>query len=275
MEIYLEFGGGLGDIFNQMYLRFQYNILADLGPKDNARVGIISHNPFIGELFRWHPKRSQMEIIECGYWHQSDEAVNRIKWNLPALGFCPLPEKKGPIEFHISDIEQNTLNKLLGSLGKTFVVISAAAGLPDRNLPDSILASVFKLGLDCPLVLVGRNYERCGRREVDPARIVELLNNDRATCVHNVVDQFSVPAIAKLVQASSGIITCHSALSILGWHLRKPQLLLYPESVRVRHFITKDEWSFGSAFAETVHGTFDEYSEMLAIRFFNLIKSPE
>ena len=56
-------------------------------------------------------------------------------------------------------------------------------------------------------------------------------------------------------------MTCHSALNLLGWHLRKPQLLLYPRSAWERHIRVPDQWAFGIGYPETVHAAFEDCTE--------------
>jgi hypothetical protein len=60
------------------------------------------------------------------------------------------------------------------------------------------------------------------------------------------------------VQASAGLVTCHSALNLLAWHVRKPQLLLYPRSAWERHMRVPDQWAFGIGYPETVYAAFED-----------------
>jgi len=73
-----------------------------------------------------------------------------------------------------------------------------------------------------------------------------------------LIDRLSVPGVAHLLARAAALVCCHSALNILGWLLRKPQLLLYPETVRARHIAARDQWAFGVDFPECRHATFDD-----------------
>jgi ADP-heptose:LPS heptosyltransferase len=88
------------------------------------------------------------------------------------------------------------------------------------------------------------------------------------------VDQLSVPGTAVLLQGALGLVTCHSALNILGWHLGIPQLLLYPDAVRDRHFRRKDQWSFGADNGKTWHSTFQEFRPQLLEDFVKGLHVP-
>jgi len=103
-------------------------------------------------------------------------------------------------------------------------------------------------------VITGRSYDRHGRSEL---RKWPQAEGD----IIDVVDRLSVPGTCALVQASAGLVTCHSALNLLGWHLRKPQLLLYPRSAWERHIRVPDQWAFGIGYPETVHAAFEDCTE--------------
>jgi len=61
MRFDIEYNGGLGDIFNCIY-QYGWHDLEDLTESDRATVWIISHNPFINELFLNHPKKHLITI---------------------------------------------------------------------------------------------------------------------------------------------------------------------------------------------------------------------
>ena len=59
---------------------------------------------------------------------------------------------------------------------------------------------------------------------------------------------------------------------MLGWHTRKPQFLMYPVSVIERHFVHRDQWSFGLQFQECFHECFEEAEwEIQAEGFFDYL----
>lgn len=245
---HFEFGGGLGDVIHQSYENGYYCHLDRTG-KDFARasIALVSHNPFVRELFDWHPKRALFDIKECGYWlpHQNNEM--RKKHNLPARPHMP-PLTTKPT-FYPSPADLTTLSE--NPLGK-YVVVSQAAGMADRDLDEFTVFRIVDLlwSKGVTSVFVGRSYERAGRREG--------LKDARRDGSVNLVDRLTVPGTLRLLEGSAGLVTCHSALNLAAWHMRKPQLLLYPKSVYSRHFVKGDQWSFGRSFRETYHACWDD-----------------
>jgi O-methyltransferase len=264
MLYYLEYGGGLGDIFNQIYNRSDYRGLMDLGVSDRAIVALICHNPFAKELFAWHPKRQQLDVRPLPYWPPSENAVNRRRYRLGGAQLNAIHDR--PVSFYPSDHDHQLLDKVRHlSRGRPLIVLAASAGLPERNIPATLLDRTVAqlLASDTVVVAVGRNYERHGRCELIP----------ESGQVLNYVDQLSVPGTAELVRSANGLITTHSSMNILGWHLRIPQLLVYPPSVVERHFKNgRDEWSFGLDWDITFHSTFDDLDNNVVDAFLDAVR---
>jgi len=270
---YAEFGGGLGDVFHQIFTGPYWHLLRDLSPEDRVRCAIICHNPHARELFEWHPKRAQMELLNFPYWNVKEDRKYRDRHNLPRL-IVPSPFTPGPIEFYMSANETEKLAEFKKKLeGGPYVLFSATAGTLNRNFPRQLATELLTLmAKHVRVVLVGRNYRRNNRRlEWRAADLIDSLTPPSANIL-DVVDAFSVPGIANLLKGSAGLVTCHSALNILGWHFRTPQLLLYPEQVRRRHFVNPDGWAFGCHFPETVHSVFENYSDALVRQFLEKIR---
>jgi hypothetical protein len=125
-----------------------------------------------------------------------------------------------------------------------------SAGLPGRDIPDGCVHELVSRALSHSLlpVFVGRNYDRMGRKEFRPANAHAL----------DFVDRLTVPGVGRAVQNAAAVVCCHSAINILAWLLRKPQLLLYPRSVYDQHISRRDLWAFGADFPECKHAIFNE-----------------
>ncbi len=256
-KYYIEYGGGLGDVFNQMYRRGSYNVLRDLKPGDAAKVALICHNPYAGELFKHHPKASQIELVECGYFHgEAENVAGREKWGLPAIGMNHmLPVKDAKLNFHPPEEDINRCLQILGGAildGKRLVIISACAGESSRDLPDKLVEAKIKENLESghAVVMVGRNYDRHGRQEKRYA--------PGADHFYDMIDQLTVPGVAWLLANNEveRLITCHSALNILAGHLNMAQEVYYPDAVYERHIRVMDQWSFWKDSPKVKHGTF-------------------
>ncbi len=248
----MEYGGGIGDIFSQIYSG-SYNVLRDLKPEDTAEIILVCHNPHAKELFDNLPNRGQITIRDVGYFHANshEEAIEiRKKLGLPAT-YPSLPPKDGIIRFYPNGEDKKILEEVTMD---PFIVISAGAGLPERNIPQELLDTIvvyLNEYTNYKLILVGRNYDRHGRFEPIPSKGNFI----------NLIDKLTIPGTAALVQEASGLITAHSSLNILGWCERISQLLLYPQSVLDRHMPNgkPDQWLYGIGFPETVHTKFEDF----------------
>ena len=246
-----EFGGGLGDVISQCYWNGYYCHLERAGMAyGRAQVNLVTHNPYVPELFRWHPRKDLIDVVECGYWLPEKNKEMRPKWGLDPRHQLPRLEEK-PIWYYSP--EDSLWVETCKLAVKPFVVISQAAGLPARNVPVGMVLDVMEaLKLrDIVSVLVGRTFERHGRAE-------DLLLQADGSHTINLIDKLSVPGTLRILEMSQGLVTCHSALNLAGWHMRKPQLLLYPQSVKERHFLRRDQWAFGADFPETSHACWDD-----------------
>jgi len=256
MNYYLEFGGGLGDVIQQIFQDGRYAIFDELGPNDSAAVSLICHNPHAHELFSYHPHIDRIEIRSFGYWTPEEDCVMRPKHGLPRPPWYR-PRKWAP-KFYPAETD---LPNLCGIPFQKVVVFSISAGLSERSVPAKIVGRLSSLATSLGFlpVFVGREYERQGRKEtrIDLPGTLDLVN------------MLTVPGVAELVKKSCGVVCCHSSINILAWHLRVPQLLLYPPSVLERHISKRDQWAFGIDYPECVHGLFeDEDLESKANRFF-------
>jgi hypothetical protein len=260
MELYLEFGGGLGDIFYQMFHDGGYGALQTLTAHDRALIVLITHNPHARELFVHHPRASQLEVRDLGYWPPSDDVVMRRRHGLPR-GAPGLPISRAP-EFYPSMADRDWLDRLDGT---AYVVFSVTAGLPERDVPGDLVETLIELAIAHSLlpVMVGRNYPRFDRHE----------QRVRHRGVLDLIDRLTVPGVALAVRRSLGVICCHSAINMLAWLMRRPQLLLYPQSVYERHIAPRDQWAFGIDFEECLHACFDSHDLLsIAEEFFKEIK---
>jgi len=242
--LYFEYGGGLGDVFMQMYEGRSYNVLVEMGPQTHAQIVICCHNPHVTELFTHHPRRKQITLREIPYCVPSKADPLRAKFGLCRLDDRPLNPSQSvpaPLAFFPPNHEHSLIETLTR---EPFIVLSASAGERSRNIPPSVLQRI--TGILAPrrlrVVAVGRNYLRKNRLEQPIPSFPNLVN---------MVDKLSVPAVAQLVQRCIGTINCHSAISMLGWLENKPQLLLLDDKAWTRHFKKKDLWAFGADFETT------------------------
>ncbi len=260
MNYYLEYGGGLGDVFYQMYQDGSYSVLDELGSDDRITVVLITHNPYVRELFDYHPKAKQIEVKDLGYWLPEQDLEMRKHHGLPLLK-PPLPVSSKHVEFYPAPSDFPIIEQFCG---KPYIVFSVSAGLPDRDVPMDLTKNLVREVRVRSLlpVFVGRNFNRFGRSEYRP----------EGDDLIDLIDKLTVPGVASVVQGAAGVVCCHSAISILSWLLRKPQLLLYPQSAYQQHIIHRDQWAFGIDFPECWHARFDNPDiKVVAKEFFDKI----
>lgn len=256
------FGGGLGDVINDIYRNDGYAALQGAPRTEKCRVSIISHNPACKELFQHWPGGADMDVRQYEYWHPKKDAYMRVKNQFPRETPKSAIPKWAKFEFynHPGDAE------VLTELPDEYVVFSVSAGEPDRSYPQAIRMMLSMPGMhgDLPCVGIGRVYERNGRSE------------DSMPCCsfYNLIDRISLPATLNVVRdpRCKGVVCAHSSISMLaGWE-NKPQLLLYDEATRQRHFQAKDQWSWYAYDRDNVfHATFDQW-QGAAEQFFNHIQ---
>jgi hypothetical protein len=263
MNYHIEYSGGLGDIFNAIYWGEGYRTLGAMHPQDTAHISLITHNPFADELFKWHPKRTQMEVRRFEYWHPKDDIDHREMNGIQPPTLLSVVKKRD-VEFYPSPAEASRLDVIV-PVHIPYVVVSAVAGDAERTIPKDIVEDLCaRVAGRCDVMLVGREYARNGRKEY---RLADIPRCQGFDCV-NV---FSVPGVAQLLQDAAGLVTCHSALNLLGWHMNIPQLLLYPDSVFERHIKCPDQWAFGIGRPKTKHCTFARYGTAIVDEFLELI----
>lgn len=254
----VEFGAGLGDVVTLMYTSTRYNSLERIEKDEAVTVVLMCHNPHVRELFLWHPKASQMKIMDLNFWWPKEDAERRAFHKLPsAQPFIYEPQKScnfypNPEERHIFDY--------LKSQGP-YLLVSASAGSADRNIPQNIYEEAIGAALDRGLkvVVVGRSYKHNGR--------VELEVKSRPN-VTNLIDCLSVPATAKLIERASAVFCCHSAICLLAWYMKKPVFLLYPRHVKEREFDRPaHQYTVGKDFKTTTHLEFGDYKREIFDQF--------
>ena len=242
MNYNIEFGGGLGDVIWQMYVRGKYSFLEHLNPEDRVRIDLVCHNPYASELFKWHPKCAQIDTYWNGYWGPSEHPAKKLLYGIPDRENYPSNNPADPINIYASPDDFAIINQFVS---KSYIVVSASAGDPSRNIPVSILDSIVNL-IPIPLVFVGRNY-RGGRIEVLPSDTSKIIN---------LIDKLSAPGTLELVKRSKGIISAHSALILYTWCIRHPNFLLYPRIIGETQIKLKGQCAFGRDYPETIHGSF-------------------
>jgi hypothetical protein len=256
--IHVEFKGGLGDILYGIYDTGSYTQLEKLTSKEIARVTIISTNRGIKDLFEWHPKRDQIEVLDLEAidpW--DDEARKKYRVEPPS----PCPGQMGPVKYHMSPADR----AFLRATPSPYIVFSLSADTIDRNIPKDIClqAADEAIAAGFTVVTVGRNYESwCNwggsrrkherREEVLPAR----------KGVRNAIDRLSVPGVMWALMGASASFCCDSSILLGSWRVGCPTFACYPASGE-RKWTEKWFCTFGRDFTTTGRVSFEAWRPKL------------
>lgn len=265
VDVISEFGAGLGDVITLIYNSDRYTRLEHLKPHQKAMIVLMSHNPHAKELFLWHPKASQFDIRDLGFWWPSEDKEKRSQHNLPpAQPLHLFPQ--GSVKFYPSPQDFKVLDTLSSF---PYIVINTAAGGVDRNIPQDIYEDAIKTICDdgqkehgFRAVVVGRKYNTSNRVEHDFVPRPGLIN---------LIDKLTVPGTIELVARSRGVFCCHSAICLISWYLKKPVFLTYPKHVWEREFKKPPhQYTLGKDWPTTIHLEFEKYTNQQIRRFIGI-----
>jgi len=270
MEYRVEFGGGMGDVFNRMTMDEAYPNLMNMTDEDTCEILLVCHNPFIKEMFDWHPKKSQLDVKWFGYWGPENERENKIKFNLSLDGPINPPGPKGVPKFYPCQEDIKLLEDIKEfSKGRKLIVVQATAGCSDRDIPEPQMKKMLAdlETRNCVVVGVGRNYQRSDRYG-------EFKYDDYPE-VLSMVDRLSIPGTVELIRQASGVIACHSCVCLMAWNFRIPNILTLPRAINHINGIDrgeKNQWTFGLFQPETRLVYSEDYSMSKMDEFLDLAK---
>lgn len=269
--ICVQMGGGLGDIFNWLFMHEMYAKLGQLPPGEKALIILTCGNPGAQELFRWHPKASQFEVHNLGFMMPAEYKPIKEKngWpeNTPSAYF---PQEN--VQVYPGPSDEQPLRELKPL---KYIVVNPAAGHPGRNIPDALFNNALdviltygraRYGLNA--VVVGRTYNTTS----DPAHNhVEPKISPRDGLI-DLTNKVSVPATVQIIRESVGVLCCHSAVCLASWYLKKPMLLMYKKDwgdTQI-NIPAKSAYNFGRDFPTTRHTHFEGYNRSFMEDFLDM-----
>ncbi len=254
--IEVEVRGGLGDAFITFHETTAYDRLCALAPGEEATVCVISHNPFVDEIFKWHPKASQIKIVNSKYFfHEYDDSAKRLDAGVFAKTPEPHPAReRAPITFYPSPEDLKEIERLPK---EPFLVVAPTASgmeIENRNIPTDLLHRITKsvVSRRIPVVIVGRTYH--GPHAPKPHNARPSGPN-----IFDMTDKLSVPGTAEVVKRSRGVLSCHSSMLLLSWYERKPNFIMYPPKYKWHDFDNPSPFGFGKDYPETTRMLFSEF----------------
>jgi hypothetical protein len=253
-----EVVGGLGDVLHSLHHTDRYSALAALGPKERRLVVVLSHNPHVTELFRWHPKAAQLDVLYLGY-RPSWGAEARRRMGLPE----PMPARHRvptAIEYHPAPQDAEPLAQLAETRYIAFCLTGSANDGRDIPPPVAERAADLALKAGFGVVLFGRDYGTVvvhGQTKIVRAHAEGTLA-PRAG-VTSMVNRLSVPGTCRALALAEGVFCAHSALCLASWWMRRPTFVLYNDA-QARLFEHPLGYAFGRDHPETRHGTYKTFT---------------
>jgi hypothetical protein len=223
-DIYFEGCGGLGDLLLRLYFSGEsaYTPLASLPRGSHAVFALMCHNPYAAEIWRWHPARKRIHVVDLGFttsFHPWENRDWRVAHGLPPESPCPPHAPAETLQFWPSPADEKFLREVRS--GGPYIVVAATAGDPVKSIPDparpSIVRSIVESGRRC--VVVGRSMYiyREGR----------TVETETPMGVVNAVDRLSVPGTLELVKGAVGVVSADTSILHVAWHEHRPVFLLY------------------------------------------------
>lgn len=256
----IDICGGLGDAFISIH---EYQEYSDIGtsPEGHRTEAVVnSHNPFVDEIFKWHPHASKIDVLKSKhFFHEHHEDAHRANAGLPP--FEPIGRKtraRLPVRFFPSPADLETIRTKLPKRPYLAVAPSASGmEIENRNLTHEILAATNSICRErsIPFVLLGRTYQGPHAPKAAPRRdfgqIVDLT------------DKLSVPGTVEVVQRATAVLSAHSSLLLLSWYNRVPNFVMYPPQYKHHDFDNPSPFGFGKDYPETTRMLLSEFRPQL------------
>lgn len=296
-DMVAEFGGGLGDIYHVIYQTTTAETLWQLSPSKRAVVLMQSHNPSAETFFTILPNSHRFEVINLGYhdsWEKglkyfkdiktraalpkTDEyagnfIANLSRYSVKFLEDCLQRAYNNPVTFRPNvtltlPVPPSDVCVALKNAAP-YIVLNSVAGLPERDIPLHLETEIIRYFTERKIgvVVVGKNYTRQNRKERD----YKMWQHN--SFFLNLVDKVSVYDVMYLVRYAVGAVCCHSAVSMVSWHEKTPQLLLYDTDTERKHFLpyknanlrySQINWCFGVDYPYNLQMNFVKFEEKSA-----------
>lgn len=265
----IDFRSGLGDVINRIFRSDNYVLLDQL--ERPIRIVLLTHNPYVKELFLWHPSRSKFVILEPNVdWSDVPKGGARARWIKAyaelGLDFNDRHEKRlrsspEEIRFYPEPTESQFItNTVTGE----YYIMQPFAGGKHRFLPPNIVDTLLQtlVQFDRKIFIIGRSYDRYGPNGKIHGRETTEKFFEHSLIVDLISQNLSVPATIELVKRCRCFIGTHSSMNLAAWYFRKNNVILYPKETR-KHFVGAQAgggYSFGMNYPNTYHATFENFS---------------
>jgi len=223
--VYAEYVGGLGDAILRMYFsgKAWYEQLETLSPRERGVVVLMSHSPYLKEVFRWHPKRKRIHVLDLGFttdFHPWENREWRLAHGLPEAAPCPPYAPSRTLTFYPSPSDKALLRR--ARRRGPYIVLAAVAGKPEKTIPPHICEEIV-----WSTSLSGHRVITVGRSRYFRREDLVWSKNPRFRDLIETVDRLSVPGMMELVKGAAGVVSADTSVLHAAWQEHKPVFLLY------------------------------------------------
>ena len=259
------FGGGFGDVIHRIYNTDAYTGLDLANVNIPVRIINATNNPFVSELFYWHPKRRHFRIIDgfpiiMDYYQRRDfEGAKERDRELVCRAFgIPVPDEPNTRRVGLPRFHGPIPGEIPGVAGidEPYLVASfGAAGIHRGKFDDE---AEHNYSRKVPPEIAMRSIVALAHA-VHPLRLFivtraePLLLGSHWNAPENVYQSpnLTIPDTLNLIRGASGFIGSFSALSQFAWFERKPNVILYPPD-HADWQTPGGGYTFGASFSETL-----------------------
>lgn len=236
MRHFIQFTGGLGDVFIRSYACNCYEIIDNLEVDDTVDILSISHNPHILELFHNHPNSHKLRLHDAHHFYpekrnfETEEEFNycvRSLYRLPNEQTWDTYKNPEPFSPNPEDLKlyfpQFYAKKPFFLTNQNYIAIQPGAGhLGNRALSNPILNQLIALFRayfhDYDIHVLFRN-------ESPHRSFLAQASRDNHIHIHTNLDVAGSALVVKNARFFAG---SHSAFLQLAWFEDIPTLVLYP-----------------------------------------------
>lgn len=266
-----ELGGGLGDVLHSIHHTDRYSSLISLKPNERRLIVLLSHNPHTQELFQWHPKAQQLDVVYLGYRHPWGPS-HRAKLGLPEP-MVNHSRTHAPIDYYPGPEDRAPLESIRGMKYVAFCLTGSSNDQRDVPVNVAEMAADLAITMGYEVVVLGRNYRTVathGTASVCMNHREPVLRPRRG--VTSMVDKLSVPGTCKALAGAAAVLCSHSALCLASWFMRRPTFVLYNET-QARLFKEPLGYAFGRDYRENRHKKHADFKMPQWTEFLGRVKA--
>lgn len=280
----MGFAGGVGDLLARTFLRDTYFYLSSV--KKIVDVLLFSPNPYVCELFKYHPNRANLRLhmfdmypdfkkemffSAKGVTAEKDQCKQRFLKKIFGPGYHIRVAQTLPPSTSLSFYPSLKERLFFPFLKRNkYAVIQPFASADSKDLPKEILEEIvrFSISREIQLFFIVRKNIRTalGQNAFDPQSYLkkQLCGVSEGRLKMEFV-QLSIPGVVELVRDAAFFAGGDSAFIKAAWYYRRPSLLFLPRFMlqregNAKQFNNRSGIYFGLNFETSRYSFFEEFN---------------